>query len=61
MPLRDVSFDACARVCKEAPHCSSFTFENGRCVLQGSFVPSDTVYCTKRLWGSDATEASFRL
>lgn len=60
--LNDTSLKECARVCKEAPHCAAFTHNDQTCVLQGAFVPSDTVYYTKTLWGGDrAGEAAFRL
>lgn len=60
--LDDTTLHECANICREAPHCVSFTHNNRYCVLQGSFVPSDTVYCTKWLWDKGMTrEASFRL
>ena len=59
--LNDMSLKECARVCKEAPHCAAFTHNEQTCVLQGAFVPSDTVYCTKTLWGGALREAAFRL
>ena len=45
VPLNDVSLNKCARVCNEAPHCASFTYNNEQtCVLQGPIVPSDSVF-----------------
>ncbi len=60
--LTECRVDDCARVCMESDDCQSFTFEKGTCKLQGSFVDSDMVYCTKRLaQEADKELASFVL